>query len=55
MNAEDLPLRQKRDDSVQVFTIYQEKDLNRTITNNKSLVFDMSLLEEEYDYETDEN
>lgn len=29
--------------------------MNRTITNNKSLVFDMSLLEEEYDYETDEN
>lgn len=29
-------------------------DLNRTIKNNSKLEFDMTKLEEEYDYETDE-
>ena len=34
--------------------MYSEKDLDRTIKNNKTLHFDMSKLEEEYDYETDQ-
>lgn len=38
---------------MQAFTQYVDKDLNKTIKNHKYLHFDMSRLEEEYDYETD--
>ena len=47
-------LLQKRGNTTQSFTIYNEKDLDRTIKNqSKILQFDMKKLEEEYDYETD--
>ena len=41
-------------DKTQSFTIYEEKDLEKTIKNHKSLQFDMSKLEAEEHYETDQ-
>ena len=54
ITGDTLELLQKRGNTTQSFTIYNEKDLDRTIKNqNKILQFDMKKLEEEYDYETD--
>jgi hypothetical protein len=41
-------------DQAQNFTIYEEKDLEKTIKNHKALQFDMSKLEAEEHYETDQ-
>lgn len=46
-------MKRKHDGSIQQFMIYNDKDLEKTINNHKILQFDMSKLEEEYDYETD--
>jgi Holliday junction resolvasome RuvABC ATP-dependent DNA helicase subunit len=54
ITGDTLELLQKRGNTTQSFTIYNEKDLDRTIKNqSKILQFDMKKLEEEYDYETD--
>lgn len=54
ITSETLELLQKKGNKTQSFTIYNEKDLDKTIKNqSKILQFDMKKLEEEYDYETD--
>ena len=54
ITGDTLELLQKRGNTTQSFTIYNEKDLDMTIKNqSKILQFDMKKLEEEYDYETD--
>jgi hypothetical protein len=51
---ESWALTRKKEGTVQNFTLFEEKDLQRQMKNGKVLSFDMTKLEAEYDYETDE-
>jgi hypothetical protein len=48
-----LTLKRKKEGSEMCFSLYDYKALNSCVKNHKLLGYDMSGLEEEYDYETD--